>query len=240
VPNDYFQFQQFRVDQSHCAMKVSTDACLLGAVVDLTGATRLLDVGTGTGLLALMAAQRHPTVSIEAVEIDQAAAAQAAANAASSTWGARMQVWALSLAQYAATRPAPFSHIVCNPPFFQQSWPSADAARNTARHVSAASLSFAELAAFAAEFLLPSGTLTLLLPPPEMARFTEEARNHGLHLGAHLAVRHRVGGRVTRHISCFRLHQGAVTETELVINDSGGAEYSEAFRQLLTGFYLAF
>ena len=62
MPNDYFQFQQFRIEQGSCAMKVSTEACLLGAAVDLRGATRLLEIGTGTGLLALMAAQRHPTV----------------------------------------------------------------------------------------------------------------------------------------------------------------------------------
>ena len=158
MPNDYFQFQQFRIEQGACAMKVSTDACLLGAAADLTGATRLLDIGTGTGLLALMAAQRHPTVEIEAVEIDAAAAAQAAANAAASPWAGRIRVSGMSLADYAATpaRP-PFSHIICNPPFFRQSLRSPDAARTTARHEAADTLSFEALAAFAAQFLLPSG-----------------------------------------------------------------------------------
>jgi tRNA1Val (adenine37-N6)-methyltransferase len=146
VPNDYFQFQQFRIEQAPCAMKVSTDACLLGAAADLSGATRLLDVGTGTGLLALMVAQRHPTVEIEAVEIDAAAARQAAANVAASPWAGRIRVQALSLADYAATRPAPFSHLICNPPFFRLSLRSPDAARSTARHADEASLSFAELA----------------------------------------------------------------------------------------------
>ena len=128
MPNDYFQFQQFRIEQGACAMKVSTDACLLGAATDLAGATRLLDVGTGTGLLALMLAQRHPTVLIEAVEMNEAAAAQAAANVAASPWASRLQVHAQSLADYAASQPAPganadlrFSHIVCNPPFFRGS-----------------------------------------------------------------------------------------------------------------------
>src|SRR5688572_14910741 len=102
MPNDYFRFQQFRIDQAQCAMKVSTDACLLGAATELRGATRLLDVGTGTGLLALMAAQRHATVAIEAIEIDEAAAAQATANVQASPWAGRIQVHALSLAQYAA------------------------------------------------------------------------------------------------------------------------------------------
>ncbi|RYE90533.1 MAG: tRNA (adenine-N(6)-)-methyltransferase, partial [Cytophagaceae bacterium] len=78
MSNDYFQFQQFRINQADCAQKVSTDACILGAAADLGNATRILDLGTGTGLLALMAAQRAPTAAIEAIEIDPAAAAQAA------------------------------------------------------------------------------------------------------------------------------------------------------------------
>jgi tRNA1Val (adenine37-N6)-methyltransferase len=239
MPNDYFQFQQFRIEQGACAMKVSTDACLLGAAANLAGATRLLDIGTGTGLLALMAAQRHPTVEIEAVEIDATTAAQAAANAAASPWAARIWVRAMSLAEYAATHPAPFSHIVCNPPFFRQSLPSAEAARNTARHAGPASLSFGEISAFAAQFLGPSGRLTVLLPPPEMQVFATEAVAAGLFLHSRLAVRHRPGGRVTRHISSFGREAATVTATELVIQDDTGTEYSAEFRALLAGFYLA-
>ena len=240
MPNDYFQFQQFRISQGDCAMKVSTDACLLGAAVDLRGATRLLDIGTGTGLLALMAAQRHPTVEIEAVELDPAAAAQAAANAAASPWAARIRVRALPLAAYAATRPAPFSHLICNPPFFRQALPSPDAARRTARHTSSESLTFGELAAFAAEFLTADGHLTVLLPPPEMREFAAQATAAGLAPRHQLAVRHRPSGRVTRHISCFgRGAAGAVQEAELVIMAADEAGYSEAFRARLAGFYLA-
>lgn len=221
-------------------MKVSTDACLLGADVDLTGATRLLDIGTGTGLLALMTAQRHPTVEIEAIEIEEAAATQAAANVAASPWARRIRVWAVSLAQYAASGPAPFSHLVCNPPFFRQSLPAAEAARNVARHVSGASLSSEEVAAFAAGFLLPTGTLTILLPPPEMAAFEQAALNQGLALAARLAVRHQPGGRITRHICRFGHKTPAVMkEEELLIHADAGPAYSAAFRALLTGFYLA-
>ena len=246
MPNDYFQFQQFRIEQGACAMKVSTDACLLGVAVDLTGATRLLDIGTGTGLLALMAAQRHPSVAIEAIEIDEAAAAQAAANVAGSPWAGRIRVQGLSLTQYAAARPAAlggaefrFSHIVCNPPFFRQSLRAPDAARATARHEGRGALTFGELAGFAAEFLLPSGSLTVLLPPPEMLQFASEAAEFGLKMQARLAVRHRPGGRITRHIACFERGTGAVVETELVILDAAGPGYSADFQALLTGFYLA-
>jgi tRNA1Val (adenine37-N6)-methyltransferase len=239
VPNDYFQFQQFRIEQAPCAMKVSTDACLLGAAADLSGATRLLDVGTGTGLLALMVAQRHPTVEIEAVEIDAAAARQAAANVAASPWAGRIRVQALSLADYAATRPAPFSHLICNPPFFRLSLRSPDAARSTARHADEASLSFAELARFAAEFLLSEGRLTVLLPPPEMQHFAAEAQAAGLHLASRLAVRHRPGARVTRQVCSFGLVPTPLVSSELSIHASAEAGYSAGFRALLAGFYLA-
>ncbi|MDB5270942.1 MAG: methyltransferase protein [Hymenobacter sp.] len=240
MPNDYFQFQQFRIEQAACAMKVSTDACLLGAAAGLTGATRLLDIGTGTGLLALMAAQRHATVAIEAVEIDAAAATQATANAAATPWAGRIAVRALSLAEYAATRPAPFSHIICNPPFFRQSLRSPDAARSTARHEAADSLSFEALAAFAVEFLLPAGLLTVLLPPPEMQAFEQVAAVVGLHPATRLVVRHRPGSKPLRHITGFRRAAEALRETELIIRTAeNDAEYSAEFRALLAGFYLA-
>ncbi|MDQ2793654.1 MAG: methyltransferase [Bacteroidota bacterium] len=240
MPNDYFQFQQFRIEQSACAMKVSTDACLLGAAADLTHATRLLDIGTGTGLLALMAAQRHPTATIEAVEIDAAAAAQAATNAAASPWAGRMAVRAISLADYAATQPAPFSHIICNPPFFRQSLRSPDAARTTARHEAADTLSFAALAAFAAEFLAPTGLLTVLLPPVEMRAFEQVIDAAGLRAATRLVVRHRPGSKALRHITGFRRNGAVVQETETTIRTmANDAEYSPAFRALLSGFYLA-
>lgn len=238
MPNSYFQFQQFRIEQDVCAQKVSTDACLLGAAADLAGASRVLDVGTGTGLLALMAAQRAPAATIDAVELYPAAAVQAAANVAASPWPDRIRVLPLSLADYAATQPAPFSHIICNPPFFQRSLTSPSATRTAARHAGEGSLTFSELAAFAAAYLLPQGNLTVLLPPPEMAVFAAESQRVGLTAQARLRVRHRPGGRVTREIGQFGLEAAAqVLDAELIIQELGG-EYSAGFRALLAGFYL--
>ena len=241
MPNDYFQFQQFRIEQATCAMKVSTDACVLGAAVDLAGATRLLDIGTGTGLLALMAAQRHPTVAIEAVEIDPAAATQAAANAAASPWGPRIQVRPLSLAAYAATGPASFSHIVCNPPFFQGALRSPSAARTTARHAAPDTLTFTEISRFAADFLAPGGCLTVLLPVPEMNHFTGEAAAAGLHPATRLALRHRTGSRVLRHVVAFGRAPRPLVEQVLAIRSADDdSVYTTTFQALLAGFYLAF
>jgi tRNA1Val (adenine37-N6)-methyltransferase len=106
MANSYFQFQQFRIEQGDCAQKVSTDACILGAAVDLAGAARVLDIGTGTGLLALMAAQRAPAAHIDALEIDAATAAQATHNVAASPWASRITVHPLSLEDYAARHPS--------------------------------------------------------------------------------------------------------------------------------------
>ena len=239
MPNDYFQFQQFRINQADCAQKVSTDACILGAAADLADATRILDLGTGTGLLALMVAQRAPTAAIEAIEIDPAAAAQAAANVAASPWASRMQVHPLSLAAYAATQPGLFSHIICNPPFFRRSLAPPDAARATARHEGEGSLTFGDIIGFAAAHLALGGTLTVLLPPPEMQQFEQEAAAAGLPVHARLVVQHRPGGRATRSISTFKQEVPSRLRTgNLVIQDAEGA-YSAAFQELLGGFYLA-
>ena len=184
-------------------MKVSTDACVLGAVADVASAQRILDIGTGTGLLALMAAQRNPTAQIEAVEVDEAAASQAQTNFTESPWATQLTLHAQSLAKFAATHPSPFDHLLCNPPFFRHSLRPPDARRATARHTAPDTLSFTELAQFAANFLTPEGRLTVLLPPLEMQHFELEATRAALFPLSRLVLRHRAGSKPLRHIATF-------------------------------------
>jgi len=239
MPNDYFQFKQFRVEQGTCAMKVSTDACVLGAAADVAGATRLLDIGTGTGLLALMAAQRNAEARIEAVELDAAAAVQARANFAASPWAGRLTLHAMPLAQLAASQLAAFDGILCNPPFFRDSLRSPDARRTTARHTAKDSLTFAELARFAAAFLTPGGQLTVLLPPPEMQQFEREAAQAELFPVTRLVVHHRPGSKPLRHITAFSRQPGTVATRPLWLHEASSDDYSAEFRGLLGPFYLA-
>jgi tRNA1Val (adenine37-N6)-methyltransferase len=132
-----------------------------------------------------------------------------------------------------------FSHIICNPPFFRRSLAPPDAARAAARHEGAGSLTFADIGAFAAAHLAPGGALTVLLPPPEMQQFAQEAGASGLAVQARLAVRHRPGGRITRSIWQFgAIAPASPPDNTLVIQDAEG-QYSADFRQLLAGFYLA-
>ncbi|TGD80603.1 tRNA1(Val) (adenine(37)-N6)-methyltransferase [Hymenobacter wooponensis] len=239
MANSYFQFKQFRIEQGECAMKVSTDACVLGAVADLTAAQHILDIGTGTGLLALMAAQRNPTACIEAVELDTAAAAQAAGNFRSSPWRNRLTVHAMSLGQFAATNPAAFDHIICNPPFFRHSLRSPDAQRTTARHTAPDSLTFQELANFAAEFLHPLGHLTVLLPLPEMQHFERAASQAGLYPISRMVMHHRPGSKPLRHITSFSKTAAALDVQELFLHEAATEVYSKQFQNLLGQFYLA-
>ncbi|WP_260625623.1 tRNA1(Val) (adenine(37)-N6)-methyltransferase [Hymenobacter sediminicola] len=239
MANSYFQFKQFRIEQGECAMKVSTDACVLGAAADIEEAQRILDIGTGTGLLALMAAKRNTSARIEAVELELAAAAQAAANFAASPWAARLTLHAQPLARFAATCPAPFDHILCNPPFFRHSLRSPNAQRTTARHTADDTLSFPELARFASDFLTPVGRLTVLLPPPEMRHFEEAAAQAGLWPLTRLVLQHRAGSKPLRHITAFSWQKQPAQQHDLLVKDDV-EEYSAAFRTLLQDFYLAF
>ncbi|WP_261990368.1 tRNA1(Val) (adenine(37)-N6)-methyltransferase [Hymenobacter sp. BT188] len=240
MANSYFQFKQFRVEQGQCAMKVCTDACVLGAAANLSESTRLLDIGTGTGLLALMAAQRNHSVQIEAVELDESAAAQAIGNVAASPWPERIKVHGSSLAQFASTQPEPFDYIICNPPFFRHSLRSPDAARTTARHTAADTLSFEELTAFTAQYLTPAGQLTVLLPPPEMHHLEQKAALGGFFPSIQLHLHHRLGSRANRHITTFTRTPEATKNYSLAIYTEAEATYSPEFKALLRDFYLAF
>ena len=133
MANGYFQFKQFTVRQQHCAMKVGTDGTLLGAWAKASaGPCRVLDVGTGTGLIALMMAQRYPEALAVAIDIDEKAVFQAQENVTASPFADRIQVLEADVQTFADSEK--FDSIVCNPPFFEDSLVCPDPQRTEARH----------------------------------------------------------------------------------------------------------
>ncbi len=174
----HFQFKQFGISQLRCAMKVSTDACLLGAWAPFkAGISQVLDIGCGTGLLSLMTAQRFPQASITAVELDADAAGEAAENIAGSPWAGRIEgVQANVLTHDFKGRK--FDAIICNPPFFQKSLGAQTAARHTARHDD--DLPLGDLLLTAAALLATGGQLALLLPPATQAVWEGLSAGSGL------------------------------------------------------------
>lgn len=218
-------------------MKVCTDSCVLGAYAEVAGADRILDIGAGTGLLGLMAAQRAPKARIEAVEIDPQAAAQAQENFAASPWADRLTLHPQRLQDFAQTRPAPFQVILTNPPFFRSSLKSEDEAKNTAKHTG--QLTFTDILSFAGQFLTEAGKLVVLLPPHETSLFHAETSTFGLNLTDQLWLEATPGGKVLRAVSTYARQPHEVTKNRLAVREQDG-QYTQAFCNLLQDYYLIF
>lgn len=152
-------------------MKVGTDGVLIGAWADVEGDSRILDLGTGSGLIALMLAQRNSEAEILALDIDEQAAIQAQHNFAMSPWSKRLNVVNANVCDYVSERK--FSHIVTNPPYFVDSLHSPDAARTAARHTS--SLDFEQIISSTERLLEPGGRLSVILPTDVASLFRRVA-----------------------------------------------------------------
>lgn len=233
-----FTFKQFHIDHSRCAMKVGTDGTLLGAWAALpTGNGSILDIGTGTGLIAIMAAQRSPKAVITAIDIDADCASQARENAAASPWGDRISIKECALQDFHPS--ATFDAIISNPPYFIDSLLSPDAARTTARHTS--SLSFEDLVAGVLRLLAPEGHFSLILPPTEFAKFCSAARGR-LFLTRQCEVWSTPESGVKRIMAEFSAVPPAEISSpeRVVIEDKGPQGYSEGYKALTRDFYLKF
>lgn len=176
MANDYFQFRQFTVRQRRCAMKVGTDGTLLGAWARAPlGPVRILDIGTGTGLIALMMAQRFPEASVVGVDIDADAVAQALENVMDSPFSERIVIRKADIRQLADV--GEFDAIVCNPPYFVDSLICPDGQRTTARHT--VSLSYGSLSIAAFRLLRPDGFFSLIVPTCSHILLESAARLEG-------------------------------------------------------------
>lgn len=235
MSNNWFQFKQFRIDQGQCAMKVTTDACIQGAWTPLpTQTKRILDIGTGTGLLALMLAQRSEAALIDAVEYDETAAEQAKENVSHSPWSKRISVRCNDIRNHESREK--YDLIICNPPFFDNALLGPQDEKNRARHTIA--LSKDELAAAIVKHLTPEGHFSILLPVPEYRYWLSVAEAHGLFPEEQLLIRHRPGAEPKRIVAIMgRGSKGTIREHQLAIVQEDST-YTDLFNDLLRPFYL--
>lgn len=253
-----FRFKQFSIWHDKCAMKVSTDGIILGAWAHINNDTsRVLDIGTGTGLLSLMVAQRlHdltnksglPCVRVDAIEIDKDAALQARFNFSKSPWASSFRVlntdvldWSHESAQNRDAVEQIYDLIICNPPYFSDSLVGDDAARNTARHNSG--LPFSDLVVIAKQKLKPGGRFDLILPTTEAAVFLNIAEQAGFNKQALTYIKPTNKKQANRVLISLALSASlrentlTVEESEITIRNETG-EYHPSFVSLCYPFYL--
>ena len=234
--NNWFEFKQFRIEQQRAAMKVGTDGVLLGAWTPVRDSRRILDIGTGTGLIALMLAQRSDAI-IDAVEIDKPASEEAKLNFEQSRWSDRLKVFHTDFQLFAELSAESYDLIVSNPPFFVNSLKTSSAALSVARHNDM--LTFGQLISGACKLLRKSGRLSLILPFESFAEFRESARLSGFYLHRTTRVIPRKGKLPKRILMEFSLETGYPLGDELTILDGEG-EYTEEYRALTAPYYPAF
>ena len=233
-----FTFQQFTIHQERCAMKVGTDGVLLGAWAQ--GGRRILDIGTGTGLIALMMAQRYPEAQVTAIDIDGQACCQARDNVADSPFARRVQVVHSTLQQFASGEDAcgagAYDSIVSNPPYFVDSLKNPDSRRAMARHTD--TLPVAQLMSGARTLLAPGGTFSIIVPTDGAGRFVAEASLNGLLLARRCDVCTTPRKAPRRTLLAFANGPHSALDTQRVVLQELDGTRSAWYAGLTEGFYL--
>lgn len=232
MSNSYFKFKQFTIEQDGCAMKVGTDGCLLGAWFDTTNSTRILDIGAGTGLISIMAAQRS-NAQITGIEIDRTAAERATENVKNSPWSDRITIINTDINLYNPEKL--FDTIVSNPPFFENSLKCDDKQRSLARHCD--TLSPEQFFAKANELLTSDGKISIIIPSDTATRWEAEAIIKGFSLQRATVVRTTPKKAAKRTLIEFSRATCTPTKSELTLEDYPGI-YSKDATELLKDFYL--
>lgn len=249
-----FRFKRFEVVNERSAMKVNTDGVLLGAAMTIREGDRcLLDIGTGTGTIALMAAQRTAchvagapcndvdgcdSIRIDAIDIDEPSASEAEANFRNSPWSSSLHAHNMSLDEFAQSLPASRAYdlIFSNPPYFEDSLTAPDERKSTARHTSDG-LSYRDIFEFAKDRLTEDGRVALVLPADQEAALCRYARMCGLHLFRILRVRTVPRKAPARMITEFSRHRCETVSEELLTIQKEG-QYTEEYLSLTHDFYL--
>ncbi|MBR1388561.1 MAG: methyltransferase [Prevotella sp.] len=232
---DSFTFRHFIVRHDRCAMKVGTDGTLLGTWAGMAeGEGRVLDVGTGTGLIALMMAQRYPLATVTAIDIDPEAVSQARDNIAASPFSQRISVMTADFARFPDAEP--FDAIVSNPPYFDRSLECPDSQRTTARHT--ATLSYRQLIRSAWPLLTDEGRFSLIIPADCLARLEAEARLQGFFLTRRYAVHTTPSKPPKRYLIELRKHPVEEIDKQDVTLESSPGQRSPWYHRLTQDFYI--
>lgn len=229
-----FRFQQFEVQQQKSAMKVGTDGVLLGAWCLPPENGNVLDIGSGTGLISLMLAQRFPSLQITGIDIDPGAIEESEINFKNSPWNERLQVIGCSLQDFPSQK---FDFIVSNPPFFpkEKNFSATGASRQSARMDG--DLNFEELFFHCDRLLTPNGKVALIIPYSEWEECRKIGEKNLLFPEMLTWVKGNKEAPIKRVLAQFSREKKEVKSSELII-ENARHQYSEAYSKLTEGFYL--
>ncbi|WPV00815.1 methyltransferase [Mucilaginibacter sp. cycad4] len=233
-----FRFKQFSVDQTGCAMKINTDGVLLGAMAGEGTSSNILDIGTGTGVIALMLAQRFINAKIDAVEIDEQAAATAKSNFTNSPFENRLTLFSTGFEQFFESHPEKkYDLVISNPPFYINSLQSPGAKINLAKH--AAEGFFERLISTLAARLTEQGTGWLILPVDTAELVKDLVKQYGLHLKKITTIHSFKDDAAHREMLAFGRSNEPLIADKFVIYDKPKV-YTEMYRGILQDFLTIF
>lgn len=232
-----FQFKEFTIQQDKCAMKVGTDGVLMGAWAPLGhNPNSILDIGAGTGLIALMLAQRSNAEQIDALEIDGDAYEQAVDNFESSPWANRLFCYHAGLDEFMEEPEDEYDLIVANPPFYSEDYTSGNKQRDRARF--AASLPFEDLAEAAGLLLSDNGVFAVVIPYKEEEKFITLARENDLHLIKGTRVKGMPDTEIKRSLLAFSREENAAPVFDELVIETARHNYTPEYTALTQDFYL--
>lgn len=233
-----FRFKQFSVDQTGCAMKINTDGVLLGAMAAAQHPRKILDIGTGTGVIALMLAQKFNDARVDAVEIDRSAAETAQRNFENSAFREQLHIHPVSISDYLDTHlDEKFDLIISNPPFYINSLSSPQEKKNQAKHTDVTF--FESLMKDTAEYLTKDGLCWLVLPVETAVEVKLLGAQNGLQVQKQINIRSFADSEPHREIICLGFGGEIAGMSEFVIYQSVGI-YTDAYRELLKPYFIAF
>lgn len=230
-----FRFKQFTINQTGCAMKINTDGVLLAAMAEGMNCTRMLDIGTGTGVMALMMAQRFPDAHIHAVEIDKAASVTAGQNFRNSAFSHRLSVQAIAIEDYVTDQQ--FDLILSNPPYFVNDLRNIEEKKGIARH--AHPDFFTKLITKVDELLTPHGTFWFILPVKQAELLIRIARPYGFSAKRVIQLHSDSSKPAFRWVVCLS-RQANHPFTEHFYIYASEKVYTHAYKDLLKSFFLAY
>ena len=236
--NNYFQFKQFRIIQERSAMKVGMDGVLLGAWADPSGAERILDIGTGTGLIALMMAQKNLSAKIDAIEVDPDAFQEACLNIQQSAWSDRINAELYSFQEFAERTNRKYDLIVSNPPFFTNGLKAPVENRAQARHSD--SLPLDVLISGATKLLRENGRIALVLPVESLQEIMQLADLNKLYISLLCRIKPNPVKPEFRILIELANSACAIQESELMIEFEKHHDYTPEYKALTKDFYLKF